>query len=346
MKHFKFSSTGLSSSLLILLCALSFQIHAQDAGSYMKVIGDAYEEINKDTWDYIRLVSKGRNAKRIEKRRIELLQTLKGASYEVKKLPAFEGDPTYRNAVSAYLKLSIHSLNNDYKHIVDMEDIAEQSYDLMEAYILTKEKVNRRMDSALTVLRKSQEEFAQTNNIRLVDNESRVGKKLKNTNAVLSYHNKIYLLFYKSYWYESQMLQAMNDRNLSQMEQFRQTLELTAAEARDSLKKIKAFANDRSLIEACDKLQHFFYGEAVRYMPDQIAFFLKEDEMKKMQSKMETTKKKDLTQQDVDNYNLAVKSYNEAIAGFNQTNDYLNTHRQSITENWNNATEKFYNEHL
>ena len=64
--------------ILFVLCALlSTSAMAQSGASqHMQRLSEGYQQIKKDTWDYIRKSSRGRNAGKTEKRRLELITTL------------------------------------------------------------------------------------------------------------------------------------------------------------------------------------------------------------------------------------------------------------------------------
>ena len=55
----------------------------------------------------------------------------------------------FRDSVVRYLELSYAVLNNDYAKIMDMEEISEQSYDAMEAYMLAQQIANDKMEVLL-----------------------------------------------------------------------------------------------------------------------------------------------------------------------------------------------------
>lgn len=67
---------------------------------------------------------------------------------EVIGLGFYKGDKTLQQSTNDYLKLMTSNLTENYAKMVNLEEIAEQSYDNMEAYLLLKEKVNERMDEA------------------------------------------------------------------------------------------------------------------------------------------------------------------------------------------------------
>lgn len=332
----------LSLSLLVY-----FSVVAQESASaYMSALSENYREINKDTWSYIKQVSRGKNARKIDRKRVELIGTLKEAKYAVYQAGAYEGDATLRDAIKNYLSLLILTLGDDYRKIVDMEQIAEESYDAMEAYILTKERVNEKMDAAQNELNTAEEVFASAHNINLVASNSRVSKKIRNANEVMGYYNKLYLLFYKSYWYESELMQAMEEGNIGDMEQFRQTLANVSQQSLDSLKSMPNFEGSATLKNACHEILYFYHGEAVRYMPELIAFYVRKKEFETLAQSLESKKPKDRTKAEIDQYNNSVNSYNASIQKFNETNNYLNKFREKGFDTWSKTSEAFLDDNL
>ncbi|MEM9328376.1 MAG: hypothetical protein AAGA85_22095 [Bacteroidota bacterium] len=328
--------------LVTILLATSMVLNAQRAVEHMQSLSVHVDQISKDTWDYVRQVAKGRNANKIEKRRVELANTLKTAGSTVARVPGYEGDTSLKDAYGNYLRLCYLSINEDYKRIVDMERIAEESYDAMEAYILLKERVKDKMDSAYATLDEARDSFAEKYGIQLIEGEeTRLSRKLANASAVNKYINKLYLIFYKSAFYEQEMVEAMSAGNVGDIEQYRQTVETVTTEGAQKIKELPAFRGDNSLKEACLEMLSFYQQEATKSMPSQIAFFTKKDRMETLQRNMEAKKKKDLTQADIDEYNNAITSYNEAINSFNGSNEMLNKGRAQNLKKWNKALDSF-----
>jgi len=332
---------------LIYLVMLTFVVpvfsqQVKSAGEHMSRLASDFDQINKDTWGYVRQSSKGRSAGKLEKRRTELAATLRTAKYNIGKVPVYDGDLSLKKAYSNYLNLSYDMINNDYKKIVDMEKVAEDSYDAMEAYLLTKERVNKKMDSVSAALSLAQGQYAKKYNIILKSDNSRVSRKLNKAGPVIEYYNKVYLIFYKSNFYEGEMISAQSSGNVGEMEQFRQTLETVSKEGTEELKQIGAFNGDYSLKDGCFKMLEFFYGEAVRYMPDQIDFYAKKDRFESLSKNMESKKKNQLTEEEIDEYNKAVTDYNNAISSYNETNEYLNKFRTKRFNEFNELTQDFF----
>ena len=331
---------------LLAFCFLHISFAQQGPGEYMSELAENYKQINKDTWDYIRQASRGRNASKVEKRRSELATTLKQAKYEASKKPGYQGDKSLRDAYASYLGLTYLSVNDEYRKIVDLERIAEESYDAMEAYLLTKERVNQKMDSAYQQLKKAQNDFAATYNVNLVEGSSRISKKLSNASVINAYDNSIFLIFFKSNFYEGEMINAQNEGKVGDMEQFRQTLEIVSQEGMEELKKVDSYEGDNSLKEACFSMLEFYYGEAVRYAPKQIDFYQKSDKMQTASKIFQSKKQKDLTQAEINDYNNSVNEYNTAVKTFNETNEYLNKFRTKRLNNFNQTRQNFFNKYL
>lgn len=330
------------------LLLVSSAVYGQDTASeHLSTLNAEFDPIKKDTWDYIKQVSRGKNANRIEKKRQELTLTLAQAKSRVTKIPSYKGDFSLKKAYANYLNLSYLVIKDDYKKIVDLELIAEETYDAMEAYILTKERVSAKMDSANEVLSQAYEDFAEKYNITLVEGEKdRLSRKLESAGEVNHYQNQLYLIFYKSNFYEGQMINAQNENRIGDVEQFRQTLSAVTKEGLEEVRKIPGFRSDNTLKYSLIKMLNFYQAEADEYMPQQIEFYSKSDKMNALQKNMESKKKKDITQEDVDEYNQAIEDYNAAINDFNKVNEYLNQTRSSRLDNFNDTRKKFADEHI
>ena len=134
---------------LILVTIAAPAQEKSDAGSYLTYIGEQYQELTESMLSYTSAVAHGKSARKVEKRRAELLQQVKESERNVRSMKPFQNDSNLRDSVVAYFNLCFHVLNEDYEKILNMEDIAEQSYDLMEAYLLAKEKANEKLSSLL-----------------------------------------------------------------------------------------------------------------------------------------------------------------------------------------------------
>lgn len=338
--------------LLSLTFAMTFMFNfsAQTFNSavdYMNHIGEQYKQIVDDQWSYTSAVANDKSAKKIESKRQELINSNKKAQETIKKMPGYNGNTAYRDSVVSFLQLNYNVLKQDYEKIVDMEEVAEQSYDLMEAYLLAQEKASEKIKEASDMLSKEQEAFAKENDITLLEGEqSKKSKKLANASRMYKYYNKIYLIFFKCYKQEAYLLDALNKADVNAMEQNNNALAEYSEEGLAELKKMQAYDGDNSLMAAAVKMLEFYKNEASKEMPSIIDFFIKKDKFEKINEAFQAKKKNQRTQEDVDSYNKAVNDYNAATNAYNSANESLNGGRSKNLENWNNTAKKFTKKHV
>src|SRR5438552_18975090 len=111
--------------------------HAQgyeNAGDYMDYIGKQNANLSAIYLSYVSAVAHGKSARKVEKRRQEVLNAINDTRFNIQGMSPWKGDKSYRDSTVAYIKLLNIVFNEDYGKIVNMEEIAEQSYDAMEAY--------------------------------------------------------------------------------------------------------------------------------------------------------------------------------------------------------------------
>ena len=129
--------TILQCAVCFLLFCFSLNVAAQEAasaGAYMSGISEKIKNVNQIYINYLSAVSHGKSARKVEKLREKTVSSIFDARGEVMSSGGFQGDKTLRDATVAYLKIVYIVFNEDYHKIVNMEEIAEQSYDAMESF--------------------------------------------------------------------------------------------------------------------------------------------------------------------------------------------------------------------
>lgn len=314
---------------------------------YMNQIGSHYKEITQKTWEYTSALAKDKNARKIEKKRTALLDEIKSAISSVKKMNAFNGDNALRDTVVAYLNLNYDVLNDDYSKIADLEELAEQSYDMMEAYLTLQNLANEKLRAAGERLTQAERDFAERNNVTLIEGEeTKIAARLRKASAMWKYYNNVYLIFFKSYLLESQMMQAINAGDMNAAEQVRNSLLEIATEGLNDIAKLQPYEGDNSLILAAKEIVSFYKKEAEKDILTILDFQLKREHFDKVNESFQKLSKKDRTQPAVDEYNKAVKEYNESIVNYNKINDSLNKERAKQLDNWNNTVSKFTSKNI
>jgi hypothetical protein len=331
-------------STLILSTILWIPLRSQtseNAAAYLQSLNTEYEQIKEDMWDYVRVVGKGRSARRIERKRTGLIETVQQAKNNIKKMPGYAGDTQLRDSVIAFLTVSDIVLRKDYAKIVDMEAIAEDSYDKMEAYIEAQKIANRKLKAAGDRLDLVKKSFAAQHSINLIEADDRISEKLKESGKVINYYNRIYLAFFKCNKQEAYLIEALNNADVDAMKKHRKKLIQDCDEGIDSLRAIKGYEGDFTVHSACHDLLRFYKNEAEHKFPKLIDFYLQKEKIVMAKTALEAKKKSKRTQEDIDNYNAALDQYNKAVKDFNTTNDYLNSERKERVKAYNKAVEQF-----
>ena len=335
--------------LFLLLCGLAFldiAALAQDYDNpvaYMDIIGKQRENISKKFLSYASASAHGKKARKVENLRSKLLDEVQQAQDNIGSLPSFKGDKSYRDTSISFMKLYYNVLNEDYSKIINMEDIAEQSYDAMEAYIMAKELVDKKLEEGNEKMKQAQANFAAKNNIILNENKSELGDMMKQVHEMNVYYHQVYLIFFKPFKQETYMIEAMQKHNITGIEQNKSSLLKYAEGGLQKLGEIKAFQGDNSLGLACRSMLNFYIMEVNDKMNAVSEYFLTKERFDAIKKEFE--KKSDPSNAERDAYNKSVNDINKAGDAFNAANQLLNQKRGDALNNWNSTVNGFFDEH-
>ncbi|MBN1499729.1 MAG: hypothetical protein JW982_06230 [Spirochaetes bacterium] len=347
--NFKKTGTFRCIVLIVLLTFFVSNGYAQeksDAAKYMDSLSQGSEKIKPDTWEYIRTFAHSKDVKEINAKRSALLKSISKAISDVKKVPPYNGNSEFRDSVLKYLTTLNAIMNQDYADLVDMEQIAEESYDKMEAFFKAREKANEKLESAFTELSLAQQKFATANNITLISVQDELSAKIEKSSAVSDYHDKIYLIFFKSYKQELYLLDAISKQDINAIEQNSDSLYKYSKEGIELIKKIKPYEKDNSLSVSCIKILEFYNKESQKSVPLIVDYLLKNESYQKVKSAFDLKKDDERTKEDVDLYNKKVKELNDAVKSYNTDNDATNKERALLINNWNKSSSAFFDNHI
>ncbi|HEY2581110.1 MAG TPA: hypothetical protein VGI43_04870, partial [Mucilaginibacter sp.] len=172
--------------VLLIICSIEIKpAKAQDptanAGAYIDAIGNAETNMNKAYMAYVSAAAHSSRKRKIEKMRDLAVQNIITCQTTITYLPPYNGDDSFRQSSLKYVQLCYKVFNDDYAHIVNMEDIAERSYDEMQAYLLLQEATNDTLKAANERMNKAVNAFAKKYNITLVSQKSELGDKMELT---------------------------------------------------------------------------------------------------------------------------------------------------------------------
>jgi hypothetical protein len=331
--------------LLLILAPVPAQAQYEHAGQYLDAFGKNTEKVSAMYLSYLSAMGHNKSARKVEKRRLEVLDAIMNARLEAQGMPAWKGDRSYKDSTVAYYKLMYNVFNEDFAKIVNMEEIAEQSYDAMEAYMLAKEKANERLDQAAERQRRMQNEFAAKNDVKLIGSTSELEEKSKIASALMDHYGDVYLIFFKAYKQEAYLMDALAKTNLTALEQNKNALKAAAEEGLQKLQALKGYNNDAALMVACRQALQFYKNEAdkMAYASD---FLLMNEAFEKMKKAFESKPSSQRTQKDIDEYNKGVNNINNAVNKYNNTNNQVNRERQQTLDNWNKTVKEYLDTYM
>jgi hypothetical protein len=335
--------------IVVVMLFSSFVVSAQNytvASEYMEFLSSQDDLLSKKYMSYMSEVAHGGRARKMEKRREDVVNTIRETMRDCAKVKPFKGDASLRDAYRDYYFVLLSIFNEDYHKIVDMEEVAERSYDAMEAYLLTQQKADEKLDEANDKLKTVYGEFAAKNNVTLVKGpQSKLSKKLVKVSKVNSYMHQIFLIFFKSNVQETLMMEALEKKDLNALEQCKNSLLKFSKEGLERLDTVKAYNGDGSVITACRKVLEFHKSEAEGKVNVYTDFIMKEEEFNKLKKSYEA-KRTSASQSDADAFNKSVSNYNNAVNEYNKVNTELNNGRSKVMTNWDVTRKRFLDHHV
>jgi hypothetical protein len=332
----------LGTTLLISLSAAAQNL--DNPGEYMTAFVKARGDMDAKYMQYMSAAAHGRRARKVEKLRQEVLDNITNSRYKTVDLPIYKGDNSLRQSSIDYIQLCYDIFSQDYQKIVNMEELAEQSVDEMQAYMLLQQKIDEKLEQGYAALDKVSHDFAAKYNVLLQTEQTPLGTKLAESGKVNTYSSTVYLIFFKCNWEDNQMVKAMNALKVNDAEQARSALLSYANEGLKDLDTIRPFEGDPSLVNACKQALTFYKQAAENEMPKLTDFFVKKEEFDKMKKDFDANSNH--TQADVNAYNKAVKDINNAANAYNQTNNKVNNGRNQAVNGWSSAEKEFQDQHI
>ncbi len=309
---------------------------------YLSYIGKETDIISRTTWKYTTTVAHTKNARRIDANRKSLIKSIQNATKKFEALKdGYKGDVEYKNQLLAYLSISEKQINQEYEKIIDMQEVAEQSYDAMEAYIMTKDLVNKKIDEEFEKLNANQKIFANKYNIQIGEDTSELGKKMKLSNEVFENQTQLYLIFFKVNFTESVLSKAIENNDISAIQQNSNALEQYSNEGIEKLKTFKPFKNDMSLVFATKKVLEFTKKEALELAPTTVSFMMLNQKFQESKKVMDNKSANSRSKEEVDNFNKLVNEVNKEVGNYNKTINKFNVDRTNTINNWNVASDNF-----
>lgn len=337
--------------LLIVLFVSNINLIAQEFKTpvdFLTYINKEQVTISRSTWKYTSAMAHSKSPRRIDATRKQLVKSIEAASKKIGDLKdGYKGDVDYKNQVLQYFDVCKNNLNEEYDKIINMQEVAEQSYDAMEAYLLTRDLINEKLDSENQKVEHAFKAFAAKYNITLTgEGNSELGNKIKLSNEVFDYHTVLYLTFFKLNFTDSNLDLAIQKKDLTAIQQNANTLVQYADEGLEKIKNIPAYQGDSSLLNATKKTLEYYKKQAQQYVPKLVDFLMFNDKFENATKTLDAKSQKDRTKEEVDNYNKMVKQVNKEIENFNKFNAANFQEKSTVVGTLEATSENFISGHV
>jgi hypothetical protein len=326
-------------SFFISTSSLSAQ-NLDNPGDYISAVNNATSEMNKANMAYTSAFAHSGRARKIERLRQQTITSILNCKDKLIELPIYKGDNTLRKSMLDFTDLCYKIFNDDYGHIVNMEDIIEQSVDEMEVYLLLQEKTNEKLQNASAASDTAERVFAAKHNVNLVDEKSDLDEKIETSNNVTHYQNQVYILFFKCNWEDGQVVAAINAKNINKIEQTRNALISYANEGFAVLDTLKPYNGDHSLANACRQSLNLYKSIGENDVPKITDAILKQQNFDKIQNAYNANSD-NKTKADVDAYNKAVNDVNASVANYNAANEKSSNSSKQAIQDWTDGEKSF-----
>ena len=337
----------LTSLLLFFTLTFSFGQEFKTPVDYLEFMGNESDIISKSTWKYTLAVAHSKSARKIDNTRKTLVKNIQNAKKKIENLKeGYKGDVEYRDQMIAYLDISENQINQEYDKIIDMQEVAEQSYDFMEAYILARELVNEKINAEVDKLNANQKIFANKYGIQISESKSELSKKMKISSEVFDNQTELYLIFFKTSITDFNLMKAVQNKDLSAIQQNATALQQFAEEGLTKLKTFQSYKNDPLLVNATKKAMEFYQNEATELAPKIISFLMLNEKMEESNTAMNNKSPKNRTKEEIDAFNKLVNEVNKEIGNYNKLNAKFNADKNLMVTNWNNSSESFVSKHV
>ncbi len=330
---------------VIFFSTAPVQAQNEDPVAYMNLVTKAEAEANQKYLLYVSTAAHSGRIKKIEKMRQQAIDGIVNSRNNAIGLPFYKGDKTFRQSSIDYLNFLYLIFTEDYKKIVNMEDIAEQSFNEMQAYLLLQQKTSEKLEEANKKRNQATKDFAAKHNVTLLKSNSEEESKESKASGVMEYRNKIYLIYFKCNWQWGELNKAMKNTKVNDIEQARNAVIIYAKEGMAALDTLKNFAGDPSLANACRYALNQYKQMAERDVPKMTDYFLKTENFEKVKRSFDAKPQSSRTQQDINAFNKAVNEMNTGVNTFNSLAQSTNNTGNTVAEAYSKADKEFADTH-
>ena len=228
---------------LCLLIALARPALAQtpetDPGAYNNAIVAEQVDLLKKNLRYISKAAHSENDRKIENRRLEVVEQNKLALANLQHMKPFKGNNDFRLAAINAFKTALEVYTADFKQVNALANSRTESFEAMQRYYDAQEAAEKRLNVVDDSVNVAQKRFAKQ--FSLTFSTTRESNKLAEYTRAVSevnhYQHQVFLPFFRVHKASARLTDALNAQDAAAFETAR---ELVSAEAEKSVAELAA----------------------------------------------------------------------------------------------------------
>ncbi|MDO7852651.1 LIC11966 family surface protein [Hymenobacter convexus] len=215
-----------------------------DPASYNNAIVNEQVDLLKKNLRYISKAAHSENDRKIENRRLEVVEQNKVAVANVQRIPAaYQGNAELRAAALKAFKTMLEVYSADYKQVNALAATRTESFEAMERYYAAQEAAEAKLavvdDSVNAAQRRFAKQFGM--NIESTRESVKLAEYTRQVTAVNKYQHQVFLPYFRVQKASAKLTDALNAQDAAAFEAARVTLAAEAEKSAAELSAVPAF---------------------------------------------------------------------------------------------------------
>lgn len=187
---------------------------------------------------------------------------------EIARLKSLEStsDKELLDSVVMYYDTLRKSIASEYDVAINLRMNMDYSHSHVHSFLSFLDLADQNILKAEDFLYKMELRYAKKHEFKLPEEEEAIRKKILKNDAVIKYHNKVFLEFYRIYTTETEYLKLVAVKKDSVLSEYRKSFAKDLFEAEEIIGKTGGFDGDISLITTIKTYFHYLRGENFKNM--------------------------------------------------------------------------------
>ncbi|HEX8330475.1 MAG TPA: hypothetical protein VF629_23285 [Hymenobacter sp.] len=229
-----------------LLATAGFPAAAQtfeDPASYNNAIVNEQTELLKKNLRYISKAAHSENDRKIESRRLEVVEQNKVAVAKIQRMPAYKGNADLRSSALTAFKTMLEVYSADYKQVNALAATRTQSFEAMERYFAAQEVAEQKLAVVNDSMNASQRRFARQFGMSIEPNRetTKLDEYTRQVTVVNKYQHQVFLPYFRVQKASAKLTDALNAQDAAAFDAARVTLAAEAEKSATELSAVPAF---------------------------------------------------------------------------------------------------------